>query len=82
MLFLPVFPTGRFRPELGIASHFAVIVRYRSRFRILGQTDSPDLPQETRPMSEYLRWNPGITLGIDEIDLEHQTFVVLSLIHI
>ena len=28
-------------------------------------------------MSEYLRWNPGITLGIDEIDLEHQTFVVM-----
>ena len=28
-------------------------------------------------MSEYLRWNPGIMLGIDEIDLEHQTFVVM-----
>lgn len=28
-------------------------------------------------MSEYLRWNPSITLGIEEIDLEHRTFVVL-----
>ncbi|CDI01010.1 hypothetical protein BN873_100022 [Candidatus Competibacter denitrificans Run_A_D11] len=28
-------------------------------------------------MSDYVNWNPGISLGISEIDLEHQTFVVI-----
>ncbi len=28
-------------------------------------------------MSQYIYWNPGIVLGIKEIDLEHQTFVIL-----
>lgn len=28
-------------------------------------------------MSDYVNWNPGISLGIREIDLEHQSFVVI-----
>jgi len=28
-------------------------------------------------MSECLRWDPGVRIGVEEIDLEHQTFVVL-----
>jgi hemerythrin-like metal-binding protein len=28
-------------------------------------------------MSEQLRWDPGVRVGVEEIDLEHQTFVVL-----
>jgi hemerythrin-like metal-binding protein len=28
-------------------------------------------------MSQYVYWNPGIVLGIKEIDLEHQTFVIM-----
>lgn len=28
-------------------------------------------------MTHYLRWDPGIRVGVEEIDLEHQTFVAL-----
>jgi len=28
-------------------------------------------------MADYVNWNPGISLGISEIDLEHQAFVVI-----
>lgn len=28
-------------------------------------------------MSDYLCWDPGICVGVDEVDLEHQTFVLL-----
>jgi len=28
-------------------------------------------------LSEYLHWDPGIRVGVDEIDLEHRTFVLL-----
>jgi len=28
-------------------------------------------------LAEYLHWDPGIRIGIEEIDLEHQTFVLL-----
>lgn len=28
-------------------------------------------------MADYLDWDPGVTVGVEEIDLEHRTFVAL-----